>query len=104
MSLIPLSLRQGGFKGAKFDLGALVITPGAIAALRQGRTTARDLVERHARGDWGDTHPGDEGVNDTALTCGERLHSVYHLAEDQTLWVITEWDRSVTTVLLPEEY
>ena len=62
-------------------------------------------VQRHVRGDWGDLDEADRRQNDAALASGEdRLFSSYQVDRDLKLWVITEWDRSVTTMLLPEEY
>jgi hypothetical protein len=59
---------------------------------------------RHARGDWGDLSSEDKLANKRALEEGTRLLSAYHLKTGQKIWIITEWDRSATTVLLPEEY
>lgn len=60
---------------------------------------------RHATGDWGDIHPDDRGMNEAALEHGNRIFSVYEYPEDKTvIWIITEADRSVTTVLFPDEY
>ena len=59
---------------------------------------------RHVSGDWGDLGPEDWRLNSQALRQGTRLLSVYHTAKGVKLWVISEADRSLTTVLLPEEY
>jgi len=85
---------------AKFELGRTMITPG-VEALEIG---VQGLLRRHASGDWGDCCPEDVATNESALKHGERLFSVYTVAEDTKVWIITEWDRSVTTILLPEEY
>lgn len=62
-------------------------------------------LRRHLHGDWGDLCDGDWQLNDAALTSGEdRLFSSYQVTPDLKLWIITEWDRSVTTLLLPSEY
>jgi hypothetical protein len=63
-------------------------------------------LTRHARGDWGDIDPEDRGVNEAALAQGARIMSVYKLADDsdERIWIITEADRSSTTVLLPSDY
>jgi hypothetical protein len=92
-----------------FFLGHIAITTGALAALRQHGVTPSTLLDRHARGDWGDLDPEDEGRNDQALVTGERLLSVYPIAAGVTAWVITEaadedGQRSATTILLPTEY
>jgi hypothetical protein len=73
------------------------------------------LLKKHKSGDWGDIHPEDRGLNEQALVDGTRILSVYALAEgtevsggvledDTTIWIITEADRSSTTILYPEEY
>jgi hypothetical protein len=59
---------------------------------------------RHAAGDWGDIDPEDRGLNEQALVEGSRIFSVYALPTTETMWVITEADRSSTTALLPSEY
>jgi hypothetical protein len=60
-------------------------------------------LHRHREGDWGDVDAEDKRLNDRALDLGERIVSVYHF-NGTKVYIITEWDRSVTTVLLPEEY
>lgn len=87
-----------------FPLGRIVATPAALSALESAHTEPGNLLSRHHRGDWGCVHPEDEGLNDEALKNGSRLMSVYPLATGQIIWIITEWDRSVTTLLLPEDY
>jgi hypothetical protein len=88
----------------RFSLGRLVGTPGALAALTAAGTTPLPYLTRHAAGDWGDVDEHDRRANDHALRYGERLFSAYTLPNRGRLWIITEWDRSQTTVLLPEEY
>lgn len=86
----------------KFSLGRLYITPGAIKKL-----TPREVflaIGRHARGDWGEVGEEDWEENEFSLREGFRLFSTYRGTNDTKFWVITEHDRSVTTVLLPEEY
>ena len=61
-------------------------------------------LRRHTSGDWGEVDPDDRAANDDALRSGERLLSVYQLATGTTFWVLTEADRSATTVLLPDDY
>ena len=91
-----------------FDLGRTVGTPGATDALEKAGITPQQLFERHVSGDWGETGKHDAALNDRAVKDGEdRIFSVYSLgsgADSQTVWVITEWDRSATTILLPSEY
>ncbi len=86
----------------KFWLGRVVATPNALA-----RIPASDLstgLLRHQDGDWGDLDPEDKAENELSLREGFRLLSAYHSAEKVKFWIITEADRSVTTVLLPEDY
>ena len=87
---------------ALFRLGHLVATPNALEKLQQLDITA--ALQRHQAGDWGDVDEHDRQANDLALTEGTRLFSVYHSAKQLKFWVITEADRSVTTVLMPEDY
>jgi len=88
----------------RFPLGRTLSTPGALTALTEARTSPLALLARHARGDWGDLDEEDWQANERALTTGERLFSAYTLLTRARLWVITEADRSATTLLLPEEY
>jgi hypothetical protein len=87
-----------------FPLGQLVATPGALAALERSGETAGKFIARHACGDWGEVDAGDARLNDAALLDGSRLLSAYRTSKGEKLWIITEADRSVTTILLPEEY
>jgi hypothetical protein len=88
-----------------FSLGQLVATPGALAALEKAGQTPVEFLARHVRGDWGELSDEDRKENQFSLERGFRLLSSYHTnAGDTKLWVITEADRSVTTILLPEEY
>jgi len=61
-------------------------------------------LQRHLSGDWGDCEPKDAAANDLAVTEGTRLFSVYHSSSGTKFWIITEADRSATTVLLPDDY
>lgn len=87
-----------------FPLGQLVATPGAIALLQELNRSPVEFISRHLMGDWGDLCPDDIKANQDALHHGTRLFSSYVINTHQKLWVITEADRSVTTLLLPEEY
>ena len=88
-----------------FDLGQLVATPGALAVLEKTGQNAMEFLSRHVRGDWGDLPDEDKAENQLSLEKGFRLLSSYRTnASDTKLWVITEADRSATTILLPEEY
>lgn len=88
----------------RFQLGLVVATPGALAALQSAREDGQRLLARHAAGDWGELSAEDRAENDYALSAGLRLLSAYALRDGERIWVITEADRSVTTLLLPDEY
>jgi hypothetical protein len=85
----------------RFPLGQLVITREAAGRLTPDEIA--DGIVRHARGDWGDISPADAAENELALREGFRLLSAYGRGEHR-FWVITEADRSATTILLPEDY
>lgn len=88
-----------------FELGRVVATKGAIALLQERQVNPALLLLRHQLCDWGDLDQEDKCTNDEALKSGGRLFSSYNLhGPDHRVWIITEWDRSVTTILLPEEY
>ena len=103
-----------------FDPGQVHVTPGVVSlvgkrlgledieetwtiALSLTQTLAIPLVLKHSQGDWGKVDPEDKKTNDEAVKLGNRILSAYEVAGG-TVWVITEADRSVTTLLLPEEY
>ena len=88
----------------KFDLGQMVMTPGADLAMRTGQQVPPEFLLRHKHGDWGELPEEDVRENEWSLENGARLFSSYRTRAEEKLWVITEWDRSVTTLLLPEEY
>lgn len=89
----------------RFSPGQTVMTCGVDALVQQGRLNPVPYLHRHLNGDWGDLDDYDRRRNDAALKSGEeRLFSSYQVAPSQQLWIITEWDRSVTTLLLPSEY
>jgi len=90
-----------------FALGRLAATPGALDAIARAGASVPHLVVRHCRGDWGDVSTADRAANDRALTDGARLLSAYRLAAGDDagrVWILTEADRSRTTLLLPDEY
>jgi len=86
------------------QLGQIVATPGALSALEESGEQPRDFLRRHACGDWGDLCDEDKKENEFSLVHGFRLLSSYTLSDGRKIWVITEADRSSTTLLLPEEY
>lgn len=85
-------------------LGRLLATPGALEACAISGENPLRFIVRHAQGDWGDLSQEDIRANERAVEDGSRLLSAYHLKTGQKIWVITEADRSATTLLLPEEY
>ena len=90
---------------SRFPTGHLVATAGVDTLVREGRLIPAPYLRRHVNGDWGDVDDSERRQNDAALASGEgRLFSVYRIAPDLNLWIITEADRSVTTMLLPGEY
>lgn len=89
--------------GPRFKLGRILATPAAIEAVDRASISIVDLLIRHLRGDWGDLSESDRQQNELALIAGGRLLSSYPLAEAR-LWIVTEADRSSTTLLLPDEY
>ena len=88
---------------APFPLGRILATPGALEALRGAGEDPLSYLSRHASGDWGELDAHDRRENELALRHGRRLLSSYPVGEGR-VWIITEADRSVTTLLLPEDY
>lgn len=89
---------------ATFPFGQLVATPGALRALESAGQSPADFLERHLNCDWGELSEKDVRENEFSLEHGFRLLSSYRLRDGQVLWVITEADRSATTLLLTKEY
>ncbi len=87
-----------------FDLGQLVATSGALEALKDAEQNPAELIDRHVIGDWGDLEDEDKKENELSLARGFRIFSSYKLNSGTRVWVITEADRSATTILLPDEY
>lgn len=90
--------------GPRFSPGRIFATPGAIDALSHAGMSFVTPLIRHLRGDWGDLCDEDHRQNELSLNSGLRLLSCYQLPGGKTIWIITEWDRSSTTILLPGEY
>ena len=94
----------------KFKLGQTVATPGALAALEKSNQSALPFLLRHQTGDWGEVCEDDKKLNDEAISHEgdpdqqQRVLSCYRTSKNERIWVITEHDRSVTTILLPDEY
>ena len=91
-------------KPGKFTLGQVLMTVGASEAMLQAQHVPPEFLLRHMHGDWGDLCAEDRQENEQSLRLGNRLLSSYHTRLDDKLWIITEWDRSATTLLLPGEY
>jgi hypothetical protein len=87
-----------------FELGQIVATPGALAALRKAAQQPGEFLTRHVNREWCDLSDEDRKENAYSLERGFRLLSSYRTNAGDKLWIITESDRSVTTLLLPEEY
>ncbi len=88
-----------------FTSEKILMTQGIDELIRCGALNPIHYLQRHFGGDWGDLDEGDKRQNDFALKTGEdRLMSSYQITPELKLWIITEWDRSVTTLLLPSEY
>lgn len=88
----------------RFSTGQLIATPSALSALVQQRISPWALVRHHEQGDCGDMDEHNRQANEQALSNGTRLLSAYTLPNGTRIWVITEADRSATTLLLPEDY
>ena len=94
---------------AKFPLGQLAATPGALEAMEASGQTPDFFLARHQSGDWGEVNEEDQELNDEALIHGDRLLSAYRTLRGGKLWIITEaaddaGHRAATTILLPDEY
>lgn len=90
----------------KFELGQTVMTRGIQSLIEEKKFSMEDVItimSRHHNGDWGDVCEEDRQSNEYAVEHGERLLSIYFV-NGTKIYIITEWDRSVTTVLLPEDY
>jgi len=87
-----------------FELGQILITPGAEEVLEGLPETTRALLTRHVTGDWSEMNEHDRMENKFSIDKYLRIFSAYTLADETRLWIITEADRSATTILLPEEY
>ena len=89
---------------ARFALGQTFITPGAEEALQIAGQTAIEFLRLHMSGQWGELSEEDVQENELSIKNGFRILSSYRTAKGQRLWLITEADRSATTLLLPSEY
>jgi hypothetical protein len=88
----------------KFELSQIVGTPGAVEAFERTGQNPLEFIARHWTGDWGDLEEEDKEENEFSVGRELRILSAYHLSDGTRVWVITEADRSTTTLLLPKEY
>lgn len=91
---------------SKFKLGQVVVTRSINNEIADNSKFAEEIMQclrRYASCDWGDTHKDDKPLNDEAVKNGERILAAYETSQGK-IWIITEWDRSATTILYPEEY
>ena len=88
----------------KFTLGVITATPGALATFQNAQDSFWPYLKRHDEGNWGEVSPEDATENELSLQAGFRLLSAYTIKSGVKIWIITERDRSSTTILLPEEY
>lgn len=87
-----------------FEPGRLAATQSAFAAIERANQDVVDFFSRHVTGDWGEVSQEDRVENEVSLLNGYRLLSAYRTKLGERVWVLTEADRSMTTILLPEEY
>lgn len=87
-----------------FPLGQIVATPGALRLMEQYQVSPIFLLTCHVQGDWGSIGPEDAVLNNQAINQGDRILSSYFVHGEERVWIITEWNRSITTLLLPCEY
>lgn len=88
-----------------FELGQTVVTPGALEVIKAHCVEITALIKRHATGDWSEMAKEDQNENKRAIKQGSRIFSSYKIGSDNAkIWIITEADRSATTILLPDEY
>lgn len=95
--MIPITL-------PRFDLGQVVARPGAAEVLNRAGQSVWSILSRHISEDWSECDDEDRAANDRAVEDGDRILSVYRLSTGETLWVITEADRSSTCICRPDEY
>ncbi len=88
----------------RFALGQIVATPGSLRALQKAEQSPAAFLDRHVQGDWGELCDEDKKENEVSLQQGYRIFSAYTTNAGEKIWIITEADRRVTTLLLPEEY
>jgi hypothetical protein len=88
----------------RFAVGRVVATPGALRALEKAEQSPAEFLDRHVNGDWGEVPDADKQENEFSVEHGFRIISAYTTSAGEKIWIITEADRSYTTILLPSEY
>ncbi len=88
----------------RFPLGDVVATPGALELLERAGEMPATYLARHQGGDWGELSEEDRQENELSLQHGFRILSAHGVAHGERIWIITEADRSSTTILLPADY
>jgi hypothetical protein len=88
----------------KFRLGQVAASPAALKAIDDSGQTPDFFLDRHAQGDWGEVDAEDGRANDEAVVNGDRIVSAYRTLKNVRIWIVTEADRSTTTIILPEQY
>lgn len=88
----------------RFALGRVVATPGALQALEKAEQLPAAFLDRHVNGDWGEVPEADKQENAWSVAQGFRILSAYTTSAGDRIWILTEADRSATTILLPDEY
>jgi hypothetical protein len=99
---LPPATETTDSKPRSLELGQIVATANAVSQLPNSAILI--AIGRHCSGDWGDVCEEDRKANEFAFLNGERILSVYHTGTGVKFWIITEWDRSITTVLMPDDY
>ena len=87
-----------------FEMNMVVATPGAMGALERAHQVPWEFLARHVSGDWGEVPQEDRVENEVCVLNGYRILSAYRTKLGERLWILTEADRALTTILLPEEY
>src|SRR5262249_33704188 len=103
-ALPPGQTPAKGERVIRFALGRVVATPGALSALEKAEQLPAEFLDRHVNGDWGDVPEQDKQENELSVEQGARILSAYTTSAGDKIWILTEADRSATTILLLEEY
>jgi len=88
----------------RFARGRVVATPGALQALEKAEQLPAAFLDRHVNGDWGEVPEADKQENAWSVAPGFRILSAYTTSAGDRIWILTEADRSATTIVLPDEY